>query len=336
MNLTKAQKKYIKKFRKQQSTSQIASHFGISEIYVKKYIQETWEKKDMLHKIFSISNTRQASIRKIYIHELIRKKYKYFFLFAIAVICIYVNALPNDFVSDDLQLLTIPHWSFYDVFTRQVSFLRQIVYFTLYHIGGMHPYVFRFSSILFHIGTVTSIYILLLLLTDETVALFTALLFAVHPLLTESVTWVAGGAYTQYTFFFLLALLLFLQSFRSNKLFYLSLVSYFLAILSSEKTVVLFLLFWIAAYIFDSISAQRKKLLFYTGISILTSVLYIGQLGKRVDFLNSSSSGAVTFLNPFQQVPIAIFSYITLIIWPQNLSFYHDLIFSETAYIKQI
>jgi len=75
-------------------------------------------------------------------------------------------------------------------------------------IGGPHPATFHTSNIVLHCANTCLLYLLLRKLQlHNSVALVSALLFALHPVQTESVSWVAERKTVLSYFFYLLALL---------------------------------------------------------------------------------------------------------------------------------
>jgi tetratricopeptide (TPR) repeat protein len=74
-------------------------------------------------------------------------------------------------------------------------------------IGGQQPFIYHLTSILLHIGTAWLLYLFVNRLQPyKWVAFFVALLFALHPSQTESVSWVAERKTVLSGFFCLLAL----------------------------------------------------------------------------------------------------------------------------------
>lgn len=81
-----------------------------------------------------------------------------------------------------------------------------VTYWLEYGKNGLEPYIYHFDSVLYHIITSITAYIFVKTLTRSTVAAFiVALLFGIHPLRTESVTWIAGRKDILYSMFYLLA-----------------------------------------------------------------------------------------------------------------------------------
>ena len=73
-------------------------------------------------------------------------------------------------------------------------------------IGGTQPFVYHLTNIIWHIADVILVYACMKRLQDNVyIALFVALLFALHPVQTESVSWIAARNKVMNGFFFLLA-----------------------------------------------------------------------------------------------------------------------------------
>ena len=73
-------------------------------------------------------------------------------------------------------------------------------------IGGTQPFIYHLTNIIWHIADVILVYACMKRLQDNVyIALFVALLFAMHPVQTESVSWIAARNKVMNGFFFLLA-----------------------------------------------------------------------------------------------------------------------------------
>lgn len=73
-------------------------------------------------------------------------------------------------------------------------------------IGGTQPFIYHLTNIIWHIADVILVYACMKRLQDNVyIALFVALLFALHPVQTESVSWIAARNKVMNGFFFLLA-----------------------------------------------------------------------------------------------------------------------------------
>ncbi|MBM4048506.1 MAG: hypothetical protein FJ279_25665, partial [Planctomycetes bacterium] len=150
-------------------------------------------------------------------------------ILAIAALA-YLNTLTSSFAWDDRFLVVknphikrlseVPHLftsSFFPSTTdpRSAEYYRPLValsYALEYAVAGLKPSVFHATNIVLH--GLNGILVFLLcraVFTSSALALAAGLLFAVHPIHTESVAWVAGRTDVLATLFSLLACLFFLR-----------------------------------------------------------------------------------------------------------------------------
>ena len=136
----------------------------------------------------------------------------------------FANALPNRFVSFDdwflveenTRIRSLSPASVHRILTTQSHHtwlpLRELTYAFDYAIWGLLPFGYHLTNVLFHIANVLLVYALLRrLLRAPWLPLLGAAWFAVHPVQVESVAWISGRRDVQYAFFYLLALLAFME-----------------------------------------------------------------------------------------------------------------------------
>lgn len=124
---------------------------------------------------------------------------------------VYVPTIAFDFVWDDRLLIVMNPWmeswryipSFFtshmwafETTHIDANFYRPLFLlwlFLLKHLTGGAPGWFHLAAIALHVCAVIEVYVLTCLLTEEEgVALFAALIFALHPAKVEAVAWVSG------------------------------------------------------------------------------------------------------------------------------------------------
>ncbi len=175
---------------------------------------------------------------------------------------VYLNSLHNQFVFDDLPLIRdnpsirnlarLPAYLFAGIDNAPYRPLRWISYAIDYRFSGLNPVAYHISNIILHCITVIVIYLTIAALTGSGRAAFcAACLFAVHPVHTDSVTYVSGRRDILSTLFYILGFSLFLRSRQKNKpgLLILALASYLLAIASKEMAVTLPAMFFFYDFI---------------------------------------------------------------------------------------
>ncbi|HET9844977.1 MAG TPA: tetratricopeptide repeat protein [Nitrospira sp.] len=179
-------------------------------------------------------------------------------LFAVTAF-IYFSAFYGDFQYDDsLTILENAHVESLTTFIGHFDHMvRPVLYATLLidrSLYGLNPAGYHLLNLLLHLGSGLLIYrILTSALSDELSAIpfWTALLFLIHPIATETVTYISGRASGLMTFFYLLALYLYLQSAQPSngcrRLYLSGAVASFLLSIGSKETAVTFpliLLLW--------------------------------------------------------------------------------------------
>ncbi|MCK5421977.1 MAG: glycosyltransferase family 39 protein, partial [Deltaproteobacteria bacterium] len=182
------------------------------------------------------------------------KKWTIFYLACLILLpsVIYINSLHNQFVFDDIPLiLDNPSIRSLEKIPLRIASgidkipyrpLRSITYAVDYQFSGLNPLGYHISNIILHILTSLLIYLTISALSGNSrIAFFAALLFAVHPVHTDSVAYISGRRDILSTLFYILGFYLFLESRKKkkSKLLILSLAAYLLAIASKEMAVTL-------------------------------------------------------------------------------------------------
>jgi len=120
--------------------------------------------------------------------------------------------------------------------------LRWISYVIDYQFSALNPLGYHISNITFHALTSILIYLTISVLVENSrIAFFAALLFAVHPVHTDSVAYISGRRDILSSLFYILGFYLFLKYRKRERLRFLilSFVAYLLAISSKEMAVTL-------------------------------------------------------------------------------------------------
>jgi len=166
----------------------------------------------------------------------IKTNLAYFILLFFLVLIVYANSLNNGFVSDDI--LAIPKnpviGSVTSFLSQPYAFVQPLLYSFAYKVGALNPAIYRLINIVFHLGTVWTIYLLFSALGKKSDGFYPAAIFAVHPILIESVGWISGGPYVRYSFFLLAALLTYIMSKKNKQFYFISLTFTALGLFASE------------------------------------------------------------------------------------------------------
>jgi len=179
----------------------------------------------------------------------------------IIVLLLFSNSLGRQFIWDDVsqiqqsylvrnpdnppQLFSRDPWAFAEVEGKGRDLYRPLVslsYLIDLRLWGDRPPYYHFTNLLFHILSSLLVYFILRTIFEKRwPAWLGALLFAIHPIHTESVSWISGRSDVICGFFFFLAFFLYLSTRKGRRWPHLagSLVAFFLALLSKEMAVTL-------------------------------------------------------------------------------------------------
>lgn len=265
---------------------------------------------------------------------------KKIFLLLIGVVgLLYLPFLQNAFVSDDIPGIVegAKTWTWPMVIGWPHSIhLGMLLQYATYLLFGPVAWPFRLENMLFHAGSVILVFCIGTKLTKSRTAFAAAVLFAVHPLATESVTWISGGLYAQYTFWFLAAFWAYLK--KTKQWYAASLFFVVLSLLTSEKAMSLPLVFVGYEWFFGSLRKHWKRLIPFFIFSACLMLFYGLKIGERTQTLTSSAYQSFTgLLNPLQQIPVALSSYIQLFVFPVDLTLYHsELTFSRLQFAVRL
>lgn len=291
----------------------------------------------------SPSISDQSTRKSIHGRELLL----YVFLFVVGLVP-YLNTLGFGFAYDDdqqivtnpymrsfhylKQILTTPVWSFKyaNIPTNYYRPLMSLEYFVLYQAYGPLSYIYHLANVLLN----ATVVILLFAVTRRVfqsapIAFVAAILFAVHPIHTESVAWVADVPDLQLAVFLLLAFWFYLDlgdSRRPEWQTYTAISIFFgLAIFSKEPAVVFPAVITFYEYTCRGDRAQTtwtQKLGRYapfwlvTGFYLGCRVVLMGGLVPRVQ--RASLPWGSTILSSF-----ALFNeYMTKLVWPGHAALF--------------
>ena len=210
MQFNHFQKNYIKRHIKYQTIGEIAQYLNLREEEITIYLGK--------------QESRTPKITTNWF----KKHWLNLSILTLIFIVTFANALNNVFLSDDLaEIVQNPNvGNFSYIFSHPFGFIRILLNYFAFHLGGLNPIFFRLINYGFHLGSIYLIYTLLALLYNKRVAFFTAIIFAIHPAIAEAVVWISGGTYPQYAFFFLLSFLLYILSAKKKFFYFLSSIFY--------------------------------------------------------------------------------------------------------------
>ncbi len=266
-------------------------------------------------------------------------------LFLLAVGC-YLNTLMNGFVYDDeQQILQNPYikswhylpaifrttvWSFVGAAgdTNYYRPLMTLTYLFLWKIFGDSPVGYHLFNVLVNALVVMCVYFAgRELFKDRWIALIAATLFAIHPVHTETVDWIAAVPDLEATLFCLLAFYAYVKGPGSDwKRQALVVICFFLALLSKEPALMLApLVVYYEHFVREgrretafAVKVKRYLLVCLTAAGYL--LLRIALLGKLAPVLQRAQ---VTWPQAIYSGFALVTKYAQLLFWPAKLSAFH-------------
>jgi len=266
---------------------------------------------------------------------------------AALVVAVYANSLFNGFVSDDkIQLLRNPLlagisqiprifrssvWSILQTPASPGNYYRPmqfLVYMGLYQCAGFSAPVFHAFMVLLHAANTLLLYFLVRRLASARLALAAGALFAIHPIHTEVVDWIAALPDLMVTTVALLAIFWLARSVDPPRGLRIAghCVLYLLALLTKETGVMLLPLYAGFGFFYRERGWHefRRNAPLYAGLAA-TFCVY---LAMRWAALGNLAPGQQAF---FHLTPLAFAlsvvviggQYLAALLFPINLSYFH-------------
>ncbi|MFH2138686.1 MAG: tetratricopeptide repeat protein [Candidatus Omnitrophota bacterium] len=275
--------------------------------------------------------------------EITRQHLKFILLIVAAVMLVYSNSLGNGFILDDyphiIENVFITQWnSILHVFTTDLfhfspqitNFYRplQVLSYMLdYSFWQYNAFGYHLTNMLLHLFNSILVYMLIWMMSkNKKLSFMTGLLFAVHPIHTQAVTYISGRADPMAAFFMLTGLIAYIRSRdirerSKEKTFFnvISIVCFVCALLSKEISLIFPFLLMLYEYCFPQEKKETRRFPGY----FLFFLFLGGYLYLRLSFLwftgpDASTHGEGLSLR-LLTVPKIIISYIWLLIFPVKL-----------------
>jgi tetratricopeptide (TPR) repeat protein len=259
-------------------------------------------------------------------------------------IAVYLGAFRGAFHYDDsLTILENPHLESLQTFVAHLDHMvRPVLYVTFLldrSLFGLDPAGYHLLNLLLHLGSGLLIYRILssaVMDKHSPVPSWTALLFLIHPIATETVTYISGRASGLMAFFYLLAFFLYLKASEQSdtgarrRLYLSGSVASFLLAIGSKETAVTFPL---ALLLWDLLIRRHR------GVSLRARILsghlpfwIVLFLAAAWAFHHPRYTALAEFsftIRPFGEHLLSelhVMAYaVTLLFTPWNQNFDHDL-----------
>jgi Tfp pilus assembly protein PilF len=256
----------------------------------------------------------------------------------------YANTLLNGFVYDDAaQVLENPYVRSFDylrqIFTTSVlsftglpsRYYRPVMtfgYLLCYKVFGFSPAGFHLVSVAFHAAVVCMLFFVTRrMFGDRMLAFGAATMFALHPIHSESVAWIAAVTDLELTFFYLLTFWFFLalgdaKGRRSVLLYFAMLGSFALALLSKEQAVTLPFLAMVYEHFYRegrSATSWARKFSRYVPLWLLAAAYVPLRMYSLGGFVVTSNYLGLTRQEVVLSAAALAGQYLWKLLWPVNL-----------------
>lgn len=234
------------------------------------------------------------------------------FIILVFTFLAYANSFGNDFLWDDMHFIVnnpdihsfsglnkiFIHNHGYSGGSRNNFYrpMQSLFDIANYHFGRGTPFLFHVTNTLLHAACAILLLCFFALIFDNgLVAFFTALIFALHPVQTEAVTYISGRADPLYVFFGLLSILCFVLYDKRRERFFCRIFSFVflaLSLLSKESAVIIPFLILLYAGLFKPAAENGRWRKYAAALPYFVILLaYILLRVSVLDFSKTAYSG---------------------------------------------
>lgn len=267
-----------------------------------------------------------ADIKRVFVSNI-----PLFLIIAGLAVLVFFNGMRGEFVSDDIPgIVNNSVVQNLGIAISKIS-LQHTLWALVYAMFGLNELPFHLLSLAFHIINVFLFFIIIYNLFDKKIAGITSVLYAVHPLTSETILWISAFNYLLNTFFLYISVVLYLLYVKSGEKKYLIsiLVIFTTLIFTFPNFWILTIPFFIAGLHFFLLQKDYNlkflvKLipLFLLGI---LAFYYFGHYRSGIQVGERISSLATPEATPyFNRLPYSFYMTGELLIYPKNLTLYHE------------
>lgn len=251
-------------------------------------------------------------------------------------ILVFLNIFQNSFVIDDPTIFT--NWP--DVKNMNITKLLEgsyppkfqgkvyrpvkgVIAAADYKIWQANTFGYHLQAIVLNLAITIVVYLIIKKLTEKSsVAFIAALLFGIHPIHTEAITFMTASLDAWGILFFFLSFYFYLSTEKGKKYFYgFSVFFAFLAFFTYELTLSLPFIIILSDLIFKKIN--RQNLYKYLSVYLTFFSLFAVFFALRIHFIGHVEEGgyfAGSFYLTMLTMTKALLKYLELLIFPVNLS----------------
>ena len=255
-------------------------------------------------------------------------------ILVILSLIVYFNALWAGFITGDDYNGYVENLNIRNFSTAFSSLnINPIYYSIIYSLFKINPFPLHLFSLFIHILVVILVYLVLSMLFGTRVSVLGTVLFAVHPVNTESVTWISGNVYLFLAASFYVTLIFFLLYKYSlkNIYFVFSVIIFSLSLIFLQSPWVLtfpLMIIVIEFFFLEKYCSFRKiwKYILYALPAVIYALTYLREraLERVISVQTPGAGGGVLDVSYFNKVTYTIFMMLKLYVFPKDLTIYHD------------
>lgn len=202
--------------------------------------------------------------------------------------------------------------------------LTVLSYAVEYSVFELNPVMYHLDNLLLHIVNTILVFVFIYKLSGRfLVAFITSVLFGIHPMHVESVTWISERKDVLYALFFLIALIFWMdfKKERKQKYYFLAMLFFIMSCLSKGMAVTFSVIIILIDYLLDkkiNVKSLINKIPFLI-ISLIFGLLTVKVQGESAA-IGFTKNEVFTKLDKFFFANYSLFFYIKKMILPFNLS----------------
>lgn len=259
----------------------------------------------------------------------------------------YANTLFNDFVYDDAfqvvenpyvhsfrylrQIFTTTVWSFQGAqgVTNYFRPMMTFLYLLTYQIAGTVPFSFHLTNLVLNGVVVWLVFYLMRRFSGERVALIAAGFFALHPIHTESVAWIAAVTDLELSLFYLATFLLYLKLPETDhrlRARAVMCVTFALALLSKEQAMTLPVVVTLFEYFYRddrATTSMKEKVSRYGPLWGMAALYFVVRAIVLGGVASVVSRPNLSWYEAGLSAVSLIGGYLGKLVWPVHLSAFY-------------
>lgn len=272
---------------------------------------------------------------------------------------LYLPSLDNKLVWDDSDAINKKHYKyqgFINLLTPQQkskkgNYYRPTVYLSYFidqTLWGNKPFGYHLSNLIFNTVTVILLFWFVYFFfsnfkpnySSYNIAFISSLVFALHPMHVESVSWIAGRTDVLCTLFLLMGLLFHLKSYKKVVYIPFAILAFYLSLLSKELAVVFIPLVLLTDLVTNKLKNKNNAVKYILYLSIFILYMYL----RSKSFVNitpiseknvnvAASADILRYLDMFVVLVSSYYSYLYKLLFPIEFNAFISEVTKDLYYL---